>query len=41
LLKDVLQAQVQLEQANNQGRQALLSFWTAKAEFENAIGEDK
>ena len=41
LLKDVLQAQTQLEQANNQGRQALLSFWTAKAEFENAIGEDK
>jgi outer membrane protein len=41
LLKDVLQAQAQLEQANNQGRQALLSFWTAKAEFENAIGEDK
>jgi outer membrane protein TolC len=41
LLKDVLQAQSQLEQANDQGRQALLSFWAAKAEFENAIGEDK
>jgi len=41
LLKDVLQAQAQLEQANDTGRQALLSFWTAKAEFENAIGEDK
>jgi outer membrane protein len=41
LLKDVLQAQTQLEQANDQSRQALLSFWTAKAEFENAIGEDK
>ena len=41
LLKDVLQAQSQLEQANNQGRQALLNFWMAKAEFENAIGEDK
>lgn len=41
LLKDVLQAQTQLEQSNNQGRQALLTFWTAKAEFENAIGEDK
>lgn len=40
LLKDVLQAQSQLEQTNNQGRQALLNFWTAKAEFENAIGED-
>ncbi|HJQ69001.1 MAG TPA: TolC family protein [Blastocatellia bacterium] len=41
LLKDVLQAQSQLEQATNQGRQALLSFWTAKADFETAIGEDK
>jgi len=41
LLKDVLQAQSQLEQANNQGRQALLNFWMAKAEFENAIGEDR
>ncbi len=41
LLKDVLQAQAQLEQANDQGRQALLNFWTAKAEFENAIGEDQ
>jgi outer membrane protein TolC len=41
LLKDVLQAQSQLEQASDQGRQALLAFWTAKAEFENAIGEDK
>jgi outer membrane protein TolC len=41
LLKDVLQAQTQLEQANDQGRQALLNFWVAKAEFENAIGEDK
>jgi outer membrane protein TolC len=41
LLKDVLQAQTQLEQADDQGRQALLAFWTAKAEFESAIGEDK
>ena len=41
LLKDVLQAQSQLEQANHQGRQALLNYWTAKAEFENAIGEDR
>ena len=41
LLKDVLQAQTQLEQANNQGRQALLTFWMAKAEFDSAIGEDK
>jgi outer membrane protein TolC len=41
LLKDVLQAQSQLEQANDQGRQALLAFWTAKADFETALGEDK
>jgi len=41
LLKDVLQAQTQLEQANHQGRQALLSYWTAKAEFDSAIGEDR
>jgi outer membrane protein TolC len=41
LLKDLLQAQTQLEQTNDQGRQALLNFWVAKAEFENAIGEDK
>jgi outer membrane protein TolC len=40
LLNDVLKAQSQLEESNNQKRQALLSFWTAKAEFETAIGED-
>jgi len=41
LLKDVLQAQAQLEDANHQRRQALLSFWTARADFENATGEEK
>jgi outer membrane protein len=41
LLKDVLQAQSQLEQVTNQGRQALLNFRMAKADFETAIGEDK
>jgi outer membrane protein TolC len=41
LLRDVLQAQTQLEQANDQSRGALLGFWTAKAEFDCAIGEDK
>ena len=41
LLKDVLEAQSQLEQATHQGRQALLSFWAAKADFQTAIGEDK
>ena len=41
MLKDVLQAQSQLEEATDQTRQALLTFWTAKAEFENAIGKDQ
>ncbi|HMD83195.1 MAG TPA: TolC family protein [Terriglobia bacterium] len=41
LLKDVLQAQTALEQANDQYQQALLSLWMAKAEFEKAIGDDK
>lgn len=40
LLKDVLQAQAALAEANNQYRQALLSFWSAKADFEKAIGEE-
>jgi outer membrane protein TolC len=41
LLSDVLRAQTQLEESNNQRRQALLGFWSAKTEFETAIGEDK
>jgi outer membrane protein TolC len=41
LMKDVLQAQASLEQANYQYQQALVSFLTARAEFEKAIGEDK
>lgn len=41
LIKDVLQAQTVLEQANYQYQQASSSFWIAKAEFEKAIGEDK
>lgn len=40
LLQDVLQAQAALANANNQYSQALLAFWTAKADFERAIGED-
>ena len=40
LLKDVLQAQAALAEANNQYRQALLGFWSAKADFEKAIGEE-
>ena len=38
LLKDVLQAQAALADANNQYQQALLGAWTARAEFERALG---
>ena len=41
LLKDVLQAQTSLADANYDFQKALLSFWSAKADFEKAIGEDK
>ena len=41
LLKDVLQAQTTLAGANNEYQKALLSFWTAKADFEKALGEDR
>jgi outer membrane protein TolC len=41
LLKDVLQTQTSLADANQQYQQALLSFWTAKADFEKAIGDEK
>src|SRR5215471_7325748 len=41
LLSDVLQQQTALADANQQYNQAALSFWTAKADFEKAIGEDK
>ncbi len=40
LLKDVLQVQASSADANNQYQQALLSLWTARAEFEKAIGEE-
>lgn len=41
LLKDVLQAQTSLANADYDYQKALLSFWTAKADFEKAIGEEK
>src|SRR6266478_1853033 len=41
LLSEVLQSQATLANANNQYQQALLSFWTAKAELEKAMGQDK
>jgi outer membrane protein TolC len=40
LLQDVLQAQASLANADNQYSQSLLAFWTAKADFEKATGED-
>jgi outer membrane protein TolC len=39
LLKDVLQAQAGLADANHQYQQSLLAFWTARADFEKAVGE--
>ncbi len=41
LFKDVLQSQAALAEANHQYQQALLSFWTAKADFEKAMGTDQ
>lgn len=41
LVKDVLQAQVSLEQSNTEYQQALTSFWNARADFERALGEDQ
>ena len=40
LSSDVLQQRSSVENATNQNNQALLSFWTAKADFEKALGEE-
>jgi outer membrane protein len=40
LLKDVLQQEAAVADANNQYRQALLAFWIAKADFERALGHE-
>jgi outer membrane protein TolC len=40
LERDVLQQQSAVASANNEYEQALLSFWTAKANFEKALGEE-
>lgn len=40
ILKDVLQQKSSVENVRNQRDQALLSFWTAKADFEKSLGED-
>jgi outer membrane protein len=41
LLNDVLESESALAQANHQYRQSLANFWTAKAEFEKALGEER
>lgn len=41
LLKDVLQTQAALAEATSHHRQALLEFWTARADFEKSLGEDQ
>ena len=41
LLSEVLQSQAALAETNRQYQQALLGYWTAKAEFEKSLGEEK
>jgi outer membrane protein TolC len=41
LLKDVLQVQTNLEQANDDYQQALARFLATQADFEHALGEDQ
>jgi outer membrane protein TolC len=41
LMSDVLESQATLAEANHEFQQALLGYWTAQAEFEKALGEDK
>ena len=40
LLADVLQQQSALAQADSQYQQAIAGFWTARADFDRALGED-
>jgi outer membrane protein TolC len=41
LLKDVLEAQAAMSAAQAKHDRALLTFWTAKADFQKAIGEEQ
>ena len=41
MLSDVLKSQASLAETTNEYQRALLTFWTAKSEFEKALGEDK
>jgi outer membrane protein TolC len=36
-----LQSEATLAEANHQYQQALLGYWTAKAQLEKALGEEK
>lgn len=40
LLRDVLDQQAAVESANNEYEESLLAFWSAKASFEKALGEE-
>jgi outer membrane protein len=40
LVTDVLQAQSSLAESDHQYQEALVTFWTARAEFERALGEE-
>jgi outer membrane protein TolC len=40
LLRDVLQQQAAVEEADSDYNQAIASFWTAKANFQKALGEE-
>ena len=40
LLPDVLHVRAEVASSDDQYQQALLAFWTAKADFEQALGED-
>ena len=40
LLADVLHQKVELADSTDRYQQALLAYWTAKADFDQAVGED-
>ncbi len=40
LLRDVLEQQAKVEKANSDYNEAIATYWTAKANFDKAIGED-
>ncbi|MDX2154321.1 MAG: TolC family protein [Bryobacteraceae bacterium] len=41
LLKDVLEAQTELASASDNTQQAILAYWSARADFEKAVGEEQ